>query len=150
MNLNGDLKVAVLFGIGNVFINVILKNFVLFLSDNLDNLEKNLISLLNQIHCFDFNIYKEYNEDELINKTYNYEDISSIMLQCGTNLKAKYQIDIKEYENAIDANIGLFTVIGDRILDRDKFKNIKLIAFDKKVCFQMKIKKIKEIYGINL
>ena len=119
--------------IGNVFINVILKNFVLFLSDNLDNLEKNLISLLNQIHCFDFNIYKEYNEDELINKTYNYEDISSIMLQCGTNLKAKYQIDIKEYENAIDANIGLFTVIGDRILDRDKFKNIKLIAFDKKV-----------------
>ena len=119
--------------IGNVYINVIVKNFVLFLSQNLDNLKKNLISLLNQLRCFDFNIYKESKEDQLTNKTYSFDEINAIMLQCGTNLKTKYEYDLKEYETIIDSNVGLFTAIGDRIYDRNKFKNIKLIALDENV-----------------
>ena len=96
-------------------------------------MNKNLISLLNQLHCFDFNIHKSKNEDELTNKTYSFQDINSIMLQCGSRLESKYKYNLQEYKDIIDSFGGIFTGLGDRIFEREKFNNIQLISFYKNV-----------------
>ena len=67
---------------GNVYINFILKNFVLFLAENCDKMN-NLIELLYQLQIYDFkNLIPK--EAEKKNKTYKYDDIDNkINEKCG-------------------------------------------------------------------
>ena len=60
---------------GNIYITLILKNFVIFLNQNFNNLEKNLFNLLFQLFLFDINnsIYKDKT-----NQTYTFKEINSL------------------------------------------------------------------------
>ena len=115
---------------GNVFINNILKNFVLYLSQKFDNLSKNLIDLLNEICIFDFTSLMCSGEERK-NKTYSFKDIKEIMSKCGSKLRNKFNDEVKEYENAIEEDIGMFTVLHNKV--GEKNINIKLIAVDENV-----------------
>ena len=79
---------------GNIYITCILKNFVIFLNQNFDKLEKSLFSLLFQLFLFDINntIYKDK-----INQTYNFEQINSLFSNAGENLKKKFMECKEEY-----------------------------------------------------
>ena len=119
---------------GNIYITCILKNFVIFLNQNFDNLEKSLFSLLFQLFLFDINntIYKDK-----INETYTFDKINSLFSKTGENLKKKF-MDLKDQYQ--QEKRGFFTIIHDNINhhftqneDLRCFENIKLLSLDKKV-----------------
>jgi hypothetical protein len=119
---------------GNIYITCILKNFVIFLNQNFDNLEKSLFSLLFQLFLFDINntIYKDK-----INETYTFDKINSLFSKTGENLKKKF-MDLKDQYQ--QEKRGFFTIIHDNINhhftqneDLKCFENIKLLSLDKKV-----------------
>jgi hypothetical protein len=111
-----------------------LKNFVIFLNQNFDNLEKSLFSLLFQLFLFDINntIYKDK-----INQTYNFAQINSLFSKAGENLKKKF-MECKEVY--IKKKKGFFTIIRGNLIhhfskdeDLSCFENIKLLPVDEKV-----------------
>ena len=56
------------------------------------------------------------------------------MSQCGKNLREKYNKDKEKCKNAIDAGSGMLIAIGNKVVyEKEKFKNIKLIAVDENV-----------------
>ena len=118
---------------GNIYINIILKNIIIFLDQNLKNLDKNLFILLNQLYLFDINnsIYKDKK-----NEIYTFEKINSLLLETKKKLKTKF-IELK---NEYLENQGLFRKVKQIFdqhfeLDEDlaPFQNIKLIPLDEKV-----------------
>lgn len=118
---------------GNIYINIILKNIIIFLDQNLKNLGKNLFILLNQLYLFDINnsIYKDKK-----NEIYTFEKINSLLLEAKKKLKTKF-IELK---NEYFENQGLFRKVKQIIdqhfeLDEDlaPFQTIKLIPLDEKV-----------------
>jgi hypothetical protein len=111
-----------------------LKNFVIFLNQNFDKLEKSLFSLLFQLFLFDINntIYKDK-----INQTYNFEQINSLFSNAGENLKKKFMECKEEYQNK---KRDFFTIIKEKLIhhnskdeDLSCFENIKLLSVDEKV-----------------
>jgi hypothetical protein len=119
---------------GNIYITCILKNFVIFLNQNFDNLEKSLFSLLFQLFLFDINntIYKDKK-----NQTYTFAEINSLFSTTGENLKKKFMELKEEY---LREKRGFFTIIKDNINhhfaqdeDLSCFENIKLVSLDEKV-----------------
>ena len=118
---------------GNIYINLILKNFIIYLDKNLKSLGKNLFNLLNQLYLFDINnsLYKDKK-----NETYTFEKINSLFLEAKENLKNKYNELKKEYilNNGI---FGKMKGIIDQHFEIDEdltpFQNIKLISLDEKV-----------------
>ena len=119
---------------GNIYITCILKNFVIFLNQSFDNLEKSLFSLLFQLFLFDINntIYKDKK-----NQTYKFEEINSLFSKAGENLKKKFMELKDKYKNE---KRGFFTVIKGNINhhfiqgeDLSCFENIKLLSLDEKV-----------------
>ena len=119
---------------GNIYITCILKNFVIFLNQNFDNLEKSLFSLLFQLFLFDINntIYKDK-----INQTYNFAQINSLFSNAGENLKKKF-MELKE--QYLKQKRGFFTIIRGNLShhfskdeDLSCFENIKLLPVDEKV-----------------
>ena len=119
---------------GNIYITCILKNFVIFLNQNFDNLEKSLFSLLFQLFLFDINntIYKDK-----INQTYDFAQINSLFSNAGENLKKKFMECKEEYQNKKRV---FFTIIKGNIShhfskdeDLSSFENIKLLSVDEKV-----------------
>ena len=110
-----------------------MKNIIIFLDQNLKNLDKNLFILLNQLYLFDINnsIYKDKK-----NEIYTFEKINSLLLEAKKKLKTKF-IELK---NEYFENQGLFRKVKQIIdqhfeLDEDlaPFQNIKLIPLDEKV-----------------
>ena len=120
--------------IGNVYINIILKNFILFLAQRFDNLNKNLIDLLHKLYFFDLinsNIYK--NSEKTI-EAYSLDDIDNLISsKCGSNLKDRFEKDKKNYENAIEKEINFFTILGKKIDENLLLKDFSLTGIDKKV-----------------
>ena len=119
--------------IGNVYINFILKNFVLFLAENCDKMN-DLIDLLYQLQSYDFNnlisISKEYANK---NKTYSFSNIESEMNEkCSKNMKIIISKDSKDYSNAINDE-DLFNKISSHIYHQFSFQNFKLIAAEEKI-----------------
>ena len=120
---------------GNIYITLLLKNFVIFLNQNLKKSEIDLFNLLNNLYVFDINnsLYKD-----IINKVYEFEQINSIFLEVGENLKKKFNQIKEEY---FTQRSRLLTIIRARLHQKfsqneenlSKFKNIKLIPKDKKV-----------------
>ena len=118
----------------NIYINIILKNIIIFLDQILKNLGKNLLNLLNQLYLFDINNHSIYKDKK--NETYTFEKINSLLLQAKEKLKNKFIELKKEYLK----NQGLFRKMKQIIdlhfeLDEDlsPFQNINLIPLDEKV-----------------
>jgi hypothetical protein len=118
----------------NIYINIILKNIIIFLDQILKNLGKNLLNLLNQLYLFDINNHPIYKDKK--NETYTFEKINSLLLQAKEKLKNKFIELKKEYLK----NQGLFRKMKQIIdlhfeLDEDlsPFQNINLIPLDEKV-----------------
>ena len=129
--------------IGNVYINLILKNFVIFLDEKLLsklNLKKSLFELLNDLYLHDIYIHlikqNFYNFDNK-NKIYNYDDIDSILSEVSEEdivFKKKYE----KFKGKIEE--GLFTIIRKKINNKvspeeqiSYKKNIKLISLDENI-----------------
>jgi hypothetical protein len=119
--------------IGNVYINFILKNFVLFLAENCDKMN-DLIDLLYQLQSYDFNnLISSSKEFANKNKTYSFSNIESEMNEkCSKNMKIIISKDSKDYSNAINDE-DLFNKISSHIYHQFSFQNFKLIAAEEKV-----------------
>jgi len=111
-----------------------LKNFVIFLDQNFNNLEKSIFALLFQLFLFDINntIYKDK-----VNQTYNFEQINTLFSKTGENLKKKFTNLKNEY---LKEKQGLFTIYINKAKHNStqgenltSFENIQLISLDKKV-----------------
>ena len=126
--------------IGNALINLLLKNFVIFLDKKYRyrlNLSKNLFEYLNDLYIFDVNFLVNKKFYPSMNKTYSFVDIDSILMNnniIGDNYK-NLKIKFSRNQNNID---GVFTLIGKNIenfLDiggeLNKYENnIKLLPVD--------------------
>ena len=111
--------------IGNVYINIVLKNFILFFAERFDNLNKNLIDLLHELYSFDLINSKNYSEKEI--KTYSFDYINELIFSKGdSELKIKFEKDRNNYEEAIETVEGLLTVIGKKFAKKIK-KKMKFI-----------------------
>ena len=118
---------------GNSFITLILKNFVIYLDQNMKIINKNLLNLLNQLYLFDINntIYKDKK-----NETYNFEKINSLLLEAKERLKNKF-IELKKEYIQKSGIFGKMKGIIEQHFELDEdlspFENIKLISLDEKV-----------------
>ena len=119
---------------GNIYIALILKNFVIFLDQNFNNLEKSIFTLLYQLFLFDINntIYKDK-----VNQTYSFEQINTLFSKTGENLKKKFT-DLKD--EYLKKKQGFFTIVKNNLNHHfsqgenlTSFENIQLISLDKKV-----------------
>ena len=133
---------------GNVYINYILKNFVMYLAKNLENIQIKLINLLNQLISFDFNNNYLDQGLENKNKSYDFLNIKSLMSQCGPLLKKKFENDLKKYDDEINKNAGLLTTLGKKFYDKEDYENIQLISVDDKI-FSSTITFIIDMYSKN-
>ena len=108
--------------IGNVYINVILKKYVKFFGQRLDNLHKNLIDLLNELYFYDLNNSVDKNNKK-INNSYSFDDINNLMSKSSySNLFKVFDLDKKEYEEIIKENIGIFTDLEKKCYENNSEK----------------------------
>jgi hypothetical protein len=99
--------------IGNLYINLILKNFVFYLDKKYKtklNLNKNLFELLLEIYLLDISYLTSANIYPSMNKTYTFKDIDSILK--NDNIVSDYYNNLKETfcknQNNMD---GMFTLL---------------------------------------
>lgn len=117
---------------GNVYINTTLTKFTNFLAVNLDN-NKNLIELLYELYFFDLKDSK-YEENEKIDaNSYSFNDIEKLLSSCGSNLKAKIELDKIEYSKIIKKCFELFASVSSRVYDNFKFSFILFKGINNKI-----------------
>ena len=129
--------------IGNVYINLLLNNFVIFLDQqykNKINFGKNLFELLQELYLVDIHYLISINFYPTLNKSYNYIEIDSILMR--DNLVSQNYQHLKESfcKNQND-NDGFFTLLkknlhnlvgaDDELTEYEK--NTKLIPVDENV-----------------
>lgn len=123
--------------IGNAYLNLILKNFVIFLDRKLNYKDKNLFELLTGLYSIDVkNLVNQkfYNEKNI---NYSFSDIDSLLLSDEKikkdyeSLKNIFQKDFKDsfFTHAIKF---LKSTLYEVILS-DFEQNLKLIAFEEKI-----------------
>ena len=129
--------------IGNALINLLLKNFVIFLDKKYRhrlNLNKNLFEYLNDLYIFDVNFLVNKKFYPSMNKTYSFADIDSILMNNNIindnykNLKIKFsrnQNDIDGFFTLLGKNIENFFDIGGELTKYEN--NIKLLPVDRNV-----------------
>jgi hypothetical protein len=98
--------------LGNVYINTVLTKFVNFLAANSDN-SKNVIESLYELYSFDLKDAK-YKENQKIEKDYYFYDIEKLLSTCGANLKAKLELDKREYSNSIKKCFEIFDSLSSK------------------------------------
>ena len=82
---------------GNVYINMVLGTFVKFLSTKFSNINPNLNIILKELYYFDIT-NSDYKNNDKVNDSYYFSDVEKLMSTCGANLKAKFELDKKEYK----------------------------------------------------
>ena len=117
--------------IGNVYINVVLKKYVKFFGQRLDNLNKNLIDLLNELYFFDLNNSNDENNKKT-NNSYSFEDISNLMSKCS-DLTIIFTVDEKEYQEAINKDMSFLTYLGKKCNEKLLSTKFYLKPVDKNV-----------------
>lgn len=116
--------------IGNVYINTILTKFTNFLAENFDDINKNLIESLYELYTFDLKDAK-YKENQKIEKEYYFYDIEKLLSTCGVNLKAKLELDKREYNDSIKKCIEIFDSLSYKV--NDNFQIFYLKGLDNKI-----------------
>ena len=119
---------------GNSYINIILKNFVIFLDKKLNNLEENLFEVLNKLFLFDIS---NLIDKDIKNKTYTFYDINSILSNCDKEISQKFEMQKSKFR---EANFGIFSIVRqnlDKNLKKSEntigLENIQLISVDEKI-----------------
>ena len=115
--------------IGNGYINLILRTFVKFLAENIENLV-NLIDILNELYSFDL-ANSDYKDNAKEIKSYSFLDIENLMSSCGIILTEKFELDKEEYKKENKKLMGLFQGLGERVFE--SINNIYLKAINKNV-----------------
>ena len=118
--------------IGNVYINSVLTKFVNFLAIYIDNSKNTLIELLYELYSFDLKDAK-YKENEKLEEDYRYYEVEKLLSSCGSNLKAKYELDKREYSKSIKDCFGIFEHLGTRICEDSIFSYFNLKAMNTKI-----------------
>ena len=123
--------------IGNALINLIFENFVYFLSINFKNLDKNLLSSVQNLYLYDIKnlINQKYFKDKT--QAYSFIEINSLLL---SNEKVTKDYKKKEdYEQ--NYNDNFFTYVGKFLNSKfrepiisDFEKYIKLVPIEEKIC----------------
>ena len=129
--------------IGNVYINLIIKNFVIFLDQQYKNrikLGKNLFELLQELYLPDINYLIGNGFYPSLNKSYNFIEIDSLLMSDNLvceNYKylkdnfAKNQNDMDGFFTLIRKNLGNLVGKGEELTQYEN--NIKLIPLDENV-----------------
>jgi hypothetical protein len=114
--------------LGNVYINLILKNFIIFLNNNI-NIDRDLFQVLNELYTYDEN--NALDKDSK-NKDYSFAEINSSLLQINDKIKEKVLEFKKKYQ---EENLGLFSafkkLLSDKLNKNKNEENENLKGFDK-------------------
>ena len=87
---------------GNVYINLILKNFITYLNNNI-NIDRDLYEVLNELYIYD---RKNTLDIDIKNKDYSFTEINSSLLKANEKIKNK----VLEFKNKYqEENSGLFS-----------------------------------------
>ena len=114
--------------LGNVYINSILKNFIIFLNNNI-NIDRDLFQVLNELYTYDEN--NSLDKDKK-NKNFSFEEIYSSLLRVNEKIKQK----VLEFKNKYqEENLGLFSafkkLLSGKINKNKDEENENLKGFDK-------------------
>ena len=121
--------------IGNVYINLILKNLVTFLDEKYkqENLNINLFYLLNDLYTFDIKYLISQKFLKFENKAYYFEDIDSILTN-DEKVSEFYENLKKTFSYRQNQNVGVLTLIGEKLHKShpsiEYEKSIELIPLD--------------------
>ena len=121
--------------IGNAYINLILKNIVIFLDEKYkpENLNINLFNLLNDLYSFDIKYLISQKFLKFENKAYYFEDIDSILIN-DEKVSEYYENLKKTFSYRQNKNIGVLTLIGEKLNKSHPSiefeKSIELIPLD--------------------
>ena len=121
--------------IGNVYINLILKNLVIFLDEKYkpENLNINFFYLLNDLYSFDIKYLISQKFLKFENKAYYFEDIDSILTN-DENLSEGYENLKRSFSYTKNQNVGVMTLLKEKIYKFDPSieyeKSIELIPLD--------------------
>ena len=121
--------------IGNVYINLILKNLVIFLDEKYkqENLNINLFYLLNDLYTFDIKYLISQKFLKFENKAYYFEDIDSILTN-DEKVSEFYENLKKTFSYRQNQNVGVLTLIGEKLHKShpsiEYEKSIELISLD--------------------
>ena len=114
--------------LGNVYINLILKNFIIFLNNSI-NIDRDLFQVLNELYTYDEN--NALDKDSK-NKDYSFAEINSSLLQINDKIKEKVLEFKKKYQ---EENLGLFSafkkLLSDKLNKNKNEENENLKGFDK-------------------
>ena len=124
--------------IGNSYINLIFKNFVIFLDSKFNTkmkLNKNLLELLNELYLLDINYLNSQDLISIENKSYLYLEIGKTLLSENSTKDIYISLD-KEFL-LLDDPIAIFKKNIEKHFEPDKFEiydeNIQLIPLNKNV-----------------
>lgn len=118
--------------IGNVYINMILKTFVKFLNIKYNNLNTDFINVLNELYYFDI-INSDYKDNDKVIESYDFSEVEKLMSTCGSNLKAKFELDKMEYKKELKKHLELFEALAYRIHEDSIFYDFYLKRIGKHV-----------------
>ena len=118
--------------LGNVYINMILGTFVKFLSTKFSNINPNLDIILKELYYFDIT-NSDYKNNDKVNDSYYFSDAEKLMSTCGANLKAKFELDKKEYKKEANKNAEIFESLANRVCEDSIFYNFYLKRIDKNI-----------------
>lgn len=111
---------------------MVLGTFVKFLSIKFNNINPNLNIILKELYYFDI-INSYYKDNDKINYSYFFSDIEKLMSTCGSNLKAKFELDKEDYKKELNKNFEIFESLAKRVNEDSIFSNFCLKRIDKKV-----------------
>ena len=111
--------------LGNVYINLILKNFITYLNNNI-NIDRDLFQVLNELYTYENNSL----DKDRKNKDYSFTEINSSLLKVNEKIKEK----VIEFKNKYqDENLGIISafkkLLSEKINKDDEKENLK--GFDK-------------------
>ena len=124
--------------IGNALINLIFENFVYFLSINFKNLDKNLLSSVQNLYLYDIKnlINQKYFKDKT--QAYSFIEINSLLLS-NEKVTKDYKKIKEDYEQ--NYNDNFFTYVGKFLNGKfreeiisDFEKCIELVPIEEKIC----------------
>ena len=123
--------------IGNVYINLILKNFVFFL-DNLDEsfknklkFKKSFFQLLNELYSADIKYLIEIKFYPEENKNYSFKDIDSILMN-DDFVNERYKELKKQFSKIHNENDGVFNLLKKNVTNM-LWSTTELTKYEKKI-----------------